>query len=139
MFSKKFIAASERYGTADNPVPAPLFRKNFVCAGSVTAAEITVCGLGFYELYINGVNITKGLLAPYISNPDDLLYYDTYNIKPYLQSGENVIGLLLGNGFLNAAGGYIWGFTEAAFRSAPKLALHADKGRKRAAGIYVFR
>ena len=126
MFSKKFIAASERYGTVDNPVPAPLLRKNFVCAGSVTAAEITVCGLGFYELYINGANITKGLLAPYISNPDDLLYYDTYNIKPYLKNGENVIGLLLGNGFLNAAGGYIWGFTEAAFRSAPKLALHAE-------------
>lgn len=127
MFSKKFIAASERYGTADNPVPAPLFRKNFVCAGSVTAAEITVCGLGFYELYINGVNITKGLLAPYISNPDDLLYYDTYNIKPYLQSGENVIGLLLGNGFLNAAGGYIGALPEAAFQKRAQIGAACGK------------
>lgn len=126
LFSKKFIAASERYGTENDPIPAPFFRKTFICADSVTKAEITVCGLGFYELYINGVNITKGLLAPYISNPDNLLYYDTYNIKPYLQGGKNVIGLLLGNGFLNAAGGYIWGFTEAAFRSAPKAALHAE-------------
>lgn len=126
MFSKKFIAASERWGTEDNPIPAPLFRKSFICSKPITAAEITVCGLGFYELYINGNNITKGLMAPYISNPDDLLYYDTYNIKPYLQNGKNTVGLLLGNGFLNAAGGYIWGFTEAAFRSAPKFALHAE-------------
>lgn len=88
MYSENFIAASEHYGTEDKPVPAPFLRKTFVCSEPIADAELTVCGLGFYELYINGINITKGLMAPYISNPDDLLYYDTYNIKPYLQKGK---------------------------------------------------
>lgn len=99
MFSKKFIAASERWGTEDNPIPAPLFRKSFICSKPITAAEITMCGLGFYELYINGNNITKGLMAPYISNPDYLLYYDTYNIKPYLQTVKIRWGCCWGTDF----------------------------------------
>lgn len=55
---------------------------------------------GFYELYINGIGITKGALAPYISNPDHYCYFDRYDIAEYLSVGENVIGVILGNGFL---------------------------------------
>ena len=65
------------------------------------SAEIEICGLGFYHLYINGKKITKGELAPYISNPDQLCYYDTYDILPYISEGENVIGIILGNGYYN--------------------------------------
>ena len=86
-------------------------------------AELWICGLGFYELYVNGQRITKGLLSPYISNPDDLLYYDDYELSPYLSKDENVIGVWLGNGFQNDPGGYIWDFDKARFRSAPELAL----------------
>ena len=50
---------------------------------------------------VNGENITKGRFAPYISNPDDVLYYDRYEVAKKLHAGENVIALVLGNGFLN--------------------------------------
>lgn len=76
---------------------------------------------GFYELYINGQRCTKGRLAPYISNPDDLVYYDEYTLA--LPAGENVIGVWLGNGFQNNPGGYAWEFDKAPYRSAPQLAL----------------
>lgn len=123
MLSKKFIAARTDYTTFFNPTPAPYFRKSFD-VDAVLSGELTICGLGFYELYINGTRITKGHLAPYISNPDDLLYYDKYDLTPYLLKGKNVIGIQLGNGMLNCPGGQIWDFEKASYRSAPKLALH---------------
>ena len=107
MFSNKFICRNNDCCDFDNNVSAPLFRKSFVLDAVPESAKLTICGLGFYELYINGKRITKGALAPYISNPDDILYYDRYDLKPYLLKGENVLGVMLGNGFFNAFGGYI--------------------------------
>ena len=126
MFSLKFIAAGTDYTDFGHHVPAPYLRRSFTVGALLLKAEVTVCGLGFYDIYINGTRITKGLIAPYISNPDDLLYYDTYDLTPYLTEGENVLGFCLGNGFLNCLGGKIWDLDlkeQARFRSAPKLAL----------------
>ena len=123
MLSTKFISSRTDYTTFFKPIPSPYFRKSFVIE-DISNAELTICGLGFYELYINGKRITKGYFAPYISNPDDLLYYDKYDLTPYISQGENVIGIQLGNGMLNCPGGQIWEFEKARYRSAPKLALH---------------
>lgn len=111
--SNKFVRATDKVCTFKEHVNAPCFRKSFQLDGTVEKAEITICGLGFYELYINGTNITKGPLAPYISNPDDVLYYDHYDVAPYLNEGENIIGVVLGNGFFNPFGGAIWDFEKA--------------------------
>lgn len=122
-FSLKFIKATDNFCTYEKHVPSPLFRKEFTLAGNVQSAEITICALGFYDLYINGTKITKGILAPYISNPDDIIYYDNYDIKPLLKEGGNAIGVQLGNGMQNAMGGSIWDFELARFRGAPRFAL----------------
>lgn len=66
------------------------------------SGEILICGLGFYDLFINGEKITKGYLAPYISNTDHIVYYDHYDLTPWLKAGENVIGVMLGDGFQNS-------------------------------------
>ena len=116
----QFIKATENFNTFENTVPAPYIRKSFVCEEKTTG-KIKIASCGFYELYINGNRITKGFLAPYISNPDDYVYYDEYDIS--LDEGENVIGIMLGNGFQNNPGGYIWSFDKAAFRSAPMVAV----------------
>lgn len=120
--SKNFICSTKEYATRDNFVNAPYFRRTFSIE-TIKESQIYICGLGFYQLFINGVNITKGILAPYISNPNDLLYYDKYNVTEYLRTGENCIGVLLGNGFLNSIGGEVWDFDKAEFRSSPKLAM----------------
>lgn len=62
-------------------------------------------------------------MAPYISNPDDLVYYDEYDITECLVPGKNVLGIMLGNGMQNAPGGQIWDFDIAAFRGAPRTAF----------------
>lgn len=127
-FPNSFIRAGKETCSLDHFVPAPYFRKTFAIKSlkqlnSAAEASVVLCGLGFYELYINGKNITKGLLAPYISNPDDLIYYDAYDILPYLKKGENVLGVCLGNGLQNAFGAYCWDFQKAKWRAAPQLAL----------------
>lgn len=122
-FSNKFISATYKYTTFTEHIPAPLLRKSFNISKPLDTASITISGLGFYKLYINGKDITKGLIAPYISNPDHIVYYDEYDIAPLLKNGENVIGIMLGNGMQNAPGGEIWDFEQALWRSAPKLAL----------------
>ncbi len=119
-YPDKFICASNEYTTFDKAVPAPYFRKTFV-SDSETSAHILISARGFYELYLNGRKITKGAFAPYISNPDHIVYYDEYDVS--LNKGENVIGIHLGNGFQNNPGGYIWDFDKCVFRSAPSFAL----------------
>lgn len=123
MLSSKFVYAGPEFSTYDKFVPAPYFRKEFTLAAIPAACEVTACGLGFYDIFINGQKITKGLLAPYISNPDDIMYYDAYDLLPYVKEGKNVLGFQLGNGFLNAPGGQIWDFDQAAFRGAPRVAF----------------
>lgn len=118
-----FIQATHQYCGADHPVPAPYLRRSFVLDAAPTEASISVSGLGFYILTVNGKDITKGHIAPYISNPDDYCYYDTYEIASLLTAGENVIGLWLGNGFMNPFGGAVWDFQLARFRGAPRAAV----------------
>lgn len=129
MLSDKFIALGEKYNTIREHVAAPYMRKSFFLSSVPQKAEITVCGLGFYVLWINGENITKGALAPYISNPDQIMYYDRYDVTDKLNKGENVIGLMLGNGMQNADT-HVWDFDKNAFRSAPKVALSFEADGK---------
>jgi len=125
MFSTQFISASAAYSSLTEFVSAPYFRRSFE-AKCDTHAVLTVCGLGFYEFYLNGERLTKGFLAPYISNPDHILYYDVYDLTGKLREGKNTLGFLLGNGMQNAPGGQTWDFEQARWRSAPKLALSLE-------------
>ena len=131
--NKNFIKATNEYCTIEKHVAAPYMRRSFELDSLPSKAEISICGLGYYRLFVNGKEITKGLLAPYTSNPDDLCYYDTYDVKELLHKGKNTIGILLGNGFLNGIGGYIWDTHIAPWRGAPRVAfeLCAECGGKK--------
>lgn len=122
-----FIKATEKYNTFEESIPAYYFRKVF-SSPQEGNATITVAVCGFYELYFNGARITKGFLSPYVSNTNDYIYYDEYTVT--LDAGENAIGILLGNGFQNNPGGYIWDFDKADFRSAPMFAMTITQGQQ---------
>ena len=126
MFSDKFICSSKEKNSYKNAVPAPYFRKEFIIDNIPEKCILNICGLGFYECFINGKKITKGILAPYISNPDHLVYYDSYNITSCLLKGKNVLGVILGNGMQNAPGGELWQFEKASFNDVPKLSFSIE-------------
>ena len=121
-FPQTFYRAQDEMNTYEKHVNAPLIRKSFE-AENFEKAEILISGLGFYDLYLNGAKITKGLLAPYISNPDDLVYFDKYDVTDILKNGKNTVGIILGNGMQNANGGRVWEFDIARFRNVPCFAF----------------
>ena len=120
---KIFIKATAEKNEFDQHVSAPYFRKSFTVEKKPESAEISVCGLGFYRLFVNGNDMTKGHLAPYISNPDHYCYVDKYDVTSYITEGENVIGVILGNGFMNPIGGFVWDFDKVDWAAPPCLAL----------------
>ncbi len=124
-FPQAFISAGAEYADIGHFVPAPFFRKKFK-AEALAAAEIIIGAAGFYRLFLNGKDITKGFLAPYISNPDDIVYYDRYDVSGLINAGENIISVLLGNGLQNNPGGAIWDFDKAPWRGAPSFALRLN-------------
>lgn len=121
-FSNKFVCATKDICTLLNHVNAPAFRHSFKLPSKPSKAEILITGLGFYDLFVNGEKVTKGFLAPYISNPDDIIYYDLYDLTDKLTAGENVIGAVLGNGMNNPMT-RTWDFVDAVYTSSPRMAL----------------
>ncbi len=80
---------------------APLFRKSFTLSALPQNAIIHIAGLGYYELYVNGKKVGDHVLDPGQTNYEDYSFYVTYNIASMLKKGENVIGVMLGDGFYN--------------------------------------
>lgn len=93
--------------------PAPLMRHEFVVAKDVKAATAYVCGLGYFELYLNGEKVGDHVLDPVQTTYDKRACYVTLDITDQLQSGDNAVGLMLGNGFFGQnfafVRGLIWG------------------------------
>jgi len=78
---------------------------------------IDICGLGFFELYINGKKVSEDVLVPvwsdYSARKGQRLkypirdersyqvYFCRYDISEFLKEGMNTIEVLLGNGWYN--------------------------------------
>ncbi len=125
-----FIQATARRNEPDAPVAAPYLRRSFELETVPQTAPLEITVTGFYELFVNGQPITRGRLSPYINNPDQVLYVDRYELAPYLRCGENVLGVLLGNGFANCVcqAGKDSLLDVARFRTQPKLAVQLTLG-----------
>lgn len=122
-----FIRRTEEYGEISSYIPAPYFRRDFEILNveSIKSALLYITGLGFYEVHLNGTNITKGYLAPYRSNHDDFVYYDCYDVTNFLCNDKNVLATVLGNGFQNSIAN-TWDFDKAVWRGAPILSFYLE-------------
>jgi hypothetical protein len=77
----------------------PFIRNTFTLPEDIVSARAYVCGLGIYELMINGQRMGDEYFTPGYNAYDFWLQYQTYDITSQLKSGENSIGLSLGNGW----------------------------------------
>jgi len=91
--------------------PLPIFRKSFRLAKPVSHAVIHVCGLGQYELSINGQRIGNREMDPGWTNYRKTCLYSSYDVSDSFKPGENVIAVMLGNGMYNVGGGRYVKFT----------------------------
>jgi len=81
--------------------PMPLFRKTFSANKAIADARLYICGLGYYESYINGSKVGDHVLDPGWTAHREQALYVTYDITGMLQRGSNAIGVMLGNGWYN--------------------------------------
>jgi hypothetical protein len=79
----------------------PMFRKEFNAKGDIESASINICGLGHYELYINGEKTGDRFLSPGWTYYQKRCFYNTYDITRLVKKGDNAVGVIVGNGFYN--------------------------------------
>lgn len=106
-----------------NIKPAPYFRKEFFISKPLLSARVYIAVGGLYELFINGERIGDHRLDPMYTRFDRRTLYVTYDVTENLQQGENVIGVLLGNGWYNFQSTSVWYFDKAPWRGRPKFCM----------------
>ncbi len=99
---------------------APIFRKDFEINKNIVRAEAYICGLGFFELKINGTLPDDTLLNPAHTQYSKTVLYRRFDITDLLKSGKNTVTAETGNGFFNETV-HIWHWEAASWRSSPKL------------------
>jgi len=101
--------------------PSPLFRKDFSINNQVKTASLYICGLGYYEAYLNGKKVGDHVLDPAWTNFEQRSFYVTYDVTKQLNQGENAIGVMLGRGQYNPICNDIWGLSRSAWVDQPKF------------------
>ncbi len=92
---------SAPWGTMDTrEVPARYLRKEFGTepAKEVARATAYVCGLGFFDFFLNGEKVSDHVMDPALSDYRKAAYYVTFDVTENINSGANAIGVILGNG-----------------------------------------
>ncbi len=89
--------------------PAPLFRKAFKVKKSVKSARLFITAAGYYSASVNGEKIGRNFLDPAWTSYAKRIYYSQYDITSQLKTGENCLGVSLGNGFYNPLPLKMWG------------------------------
>lgn len=72
--------------------------RSFTVPRRAVRARVYVCGLGYYQLYVNGTRIGDRHLDPAQTDYTHGALYSTYDVGDELVAGENAIGVILGNG-----------------------------------------
>ena len=100
---------------------APYLRKTFQCEKAPSEAKIYLCGLGWHQLFVNGVRVDNRELAPVVTQYDHHDSYIEYDVSRLLKPGRNAAVVLLGNGWYNCHTTETWSFDKAPWRDWPKL------------------
>ena len=114
----KWIGAIDQLA-ATTP-PAPHLRRTFTVARPVQAARAYIAGVGYSELHLNGKKVSDHVLDPGFTRFDKRVIYVTHDVTSALVQGNNAIGVILGNGFLNVHAGDVWNFDSAPWRMPPR-------------------
>jgi alpha-L-rhamnosidase len=88
-------------GAADTNIPSLLLRHEFIVKPGLKRALINICGLGQYELTFNGKQADNDFLSPGWTKYNKSCLYDTLDITTLLRTGQNAVGIELGNGMYN--------------------------------------
>ena len=98
-----WITAAATPGT-----PLPLLRGDFTARGPVTRARLYASALGIYQLTLNGLRVGDQFLAPGWTDYHQRIQSQTYDVTTLIQTGANVLGAALGDGWYRGQVGLGW-------------------------------
>lgn len=124
---------------------SPYIRKVFT-SDAPKSAKITICGLGFFELYLNGKKVSDDEFVPANSLYEkrenkqaksprrDVFTYRTYSVEydvtSYLCTGKNALVVHLGNGWYGNTGDHDQGMDYfGTVKLCYRLELEDETGR----------
>lgn len=87
----------KKLGAANDVLP--LMRKAFNVEGKLKKATLYLCGLGHFELSLNGKKVGDHFLDPGWTKYDKQALYVPFDVTSQLIAGKNTVGIMLGNGF----------------------------------------
>ena len=86
--------------------PARYLRKSFSLNKKIKKATAYTTALGLYELRLNGNKVGEANFLPGWTDYNKRLYYQTFDITNSLREGENVIGVVIADGWYAGYIGY---------------------------------
>lgn len=98
---------------------SPIFKKDFITSKPFENVTAYICGLGLFEMKINGSLPDDSLLNPGQTQYSSTVLYREFDITQLCKE-NNTVTVELGNSFFNENGG-TWDWQKASWRSAPVL------------------
>jgi alpha-L-rhamnosidase len=82
---------------ADYPSP-PVFRREFDISKRHYIALLCISGLGTYQAFVNGYQVTYDFYNPEVTDYSKRSMYNTFDVTDYIVKGKNVIYVQTSNG-----------------------------------------
>lgn len=80
-------------------------RREFTATKPVKRAMAYICGLGQFEMFLNGEKVGDHFLDPAWTKFDKEAQYVAFDITGELRDGKNAVGVMLGNGYYHTPHG----------------------------------
>ena len=102
------FSLADMFGGKKAPVPKPVaerlhapivFKKIFNIAKTINSAKLEITAQGLYQAYLNGQKIGDAIFTPDYTQYQEYLLYQTYDIKDLLVSGQNVLTVVVADGW----------------------------------------
>lgn len=112
----------------------PMLRTTFSPQkATITKARLYITARGIYEAYLNGKKVGDDYFNPGLTQYNKHHLYQTYDVTEHIRSGENALGIMLGEGWWSGAityMGYLWNLFGDRQAVLSKLVISYADGTK---------
>jgi alpha-L-rhamnosidase len=99
--------------------PSAYLRGSFNISKAVQQATLYATAFGAYDLHLNGERVNQSYFDPGWTDYNQRLYYRAFDVAPLLQTGRNVMGAVLADGWYS---GYIgWYHARDTYGKHPRF------------------
>ncbi|MCR5023187.1 MAG: glycoside hydrolase family 78 protein, partial [Lachnospiraceae bacterium] len=146
VMSKPLSKRKRGFGNQPSPL---MFRRDFMLSDKeIVRARLYATCHGMYNISVNGIRPDERHFAPEYSSYDSILFYQTYDVTDILKSGNNTLGMYVGDGWYfckettmskrTAKDGYaILYQLEVTYADSSKDVIYSDGSEKYAEGPVV--